>query len=259
MKRKHPNHWVVGVPNLLPNIVGFQSIWRGYVVRNRLRLAGKGVLKRSICHNEDELITLETTKEIHPFDYFSFEQEGKVWWFNQKSMIEMAQRTDDLINPYNRTPLAPEDIRRLRNLIRARKMSGLPMTVNEMEHTSVQVCEQRWRKVLHAFHECGFVGIISHDFLMDMSHTRLRFFLFCFLDTLGGWSANSRPQSKKMRMFSWIRTCHNSAGMYSNVVSLSNDVAGILIKCINEFQNPTELVFLILSALTQSHVLALGL
>jgi hypothetical protein len=59
-----------------------QGLIRGWLVRRRLRYAGPGVLCRKNLANDEDLETCEESSKEHPFDYFAFEENGKVWWFH---------------------------------------------------------------------------------------------------------------------------------------------------------------------------------
>jgi IQ calmodulin-binding motif len=102
------------VNNVNPKIVKIQSLWRGYTLRNRLSKLGKGVLKRSVCHNEEELITMEPISKLDPFSYFSFEEEGKVWAFEFNGICKIFLGSVLPLNPYTRTPLSYDTRRRIR-------------------------------------------------------------------------------------------------------------------------------------------------
>jgi hypothetical protein len=54
-------------------IVLMQAIFRGWLIRSSLSLAGPGVLNSKLRHNEEDLVTCD---QADPFDYFSFEKDG---------------------------------------------------------------------------------------------------------------------------------------------------------------------------------------
>ena len=102
------------VNNVDPKVVKIQSVWRGYNLRLRLNKLGVGVLKRSLCHNEEELVTMDPISKIHPFVYFSFEEDGKVWAFEFNNICKIFMSSVLPLNPYTRTPLSYDTRRRLR-------------------------------------------------------------------------------------------------------------------------------------------------
>ena len=114
-KAKNPRVWAE-ICRLDKNAVLIQKIWRGYSVRWWLELAGPGVLKRSLCHNEEELVTLDEKTSTHPFDYFGFEENGNVYWFDVRSIAENSNMNIEPLNPYTREPLSMNTRKRLRHL-----------------------------------------------------------------------------------------------------------------------------------------------
>ena len=79
VKSKTPRLWSV-VNSAGDSAVKIQKVWRGWIVRYLHDLSGPGVLKRSLCHNEDDVITAED--KVHPSNYFAFHEDGKVFWFD---------------------------------------------------------------------------------------------------------------------------------------------------------------------------------
>lgn len=92
-----------------------QAHWKGYATRRRLEFAGPGVLKRSVCHNEEELVSLDPIAKLYPFSYFAFEEDGKIWAFDLQSIMKILVQSVSPQNPYTRTPLSYTTRRRLRD------------------------------------------------------------------------------------------------------------------------------------------------
>lgn len=99
-------------------IIPFQALWRGFSIRLRLHRAGPGVLRRSLCHNVEEMVSLEPIASIHPLEYFSFEENGKVYAFETKQLCTLFLQNLVPLNPYTRTPLTTETRGRLRRIAR---------------------------------------------------------------------------------------------------------------------------------------------
>lgn len=112
-KSKTRRNWYV-VNNADARISKIQSLWRGYLLRNILKNAGPGVLNRRVCHNEEELISLEPISKIHPLSYFAFEEGGKVWAFDIKTLCKIIIQNQVPLNPYTRIPIPHEARKRIR-------------------------------------------------------------------------------------------------------------------------------------------------
>ena len=94
-----------------------QAWIRGILLRRRLRLGGPGVLRRTGLSNDDDLVTCESSDRQYPLDYFAFEENGKVWWFDFGTLWKWAQRSTEPANPYTKVPLSVETRTRLRKVV----------------------------------------------------------------------------------------------------------------------------------------------
>lgn len=266
MKAKMPRQWILVKPGLLTSIQKTQALWRGHFIRRRLKLAGPGVLKRSVCHNDDELVTSDEKKEVHPFNYFSIEQDGKIWWFDQRTMIEWSQKNLEIVNPYTRTPLSTADARRLRFLMLIRKRHGMELTHSEQPVLNLlEVRDLRWMRVVQIIMECGFSDVVHPEHFIGMDYQTIRYFLASMVETTRWWTyekvGNRDPYTLTSRRLSCLRllqSFRNAIHTYGTMIHLSRDLGGSLLACLNLLSEPVEFVHFILTALVNSGVLAAG-
>jgi hypothetical protein len=251
MRSKIVRHWITFNPSVNCGIRRIQSIWRGFYVRKRLKLAGKSVLNRNLCHNDDEVVTLESKEEVHPFDYFSIEEGGKIWWFDQRTMIQLSLNSVEVKNPFTRNNISHEDMRRLRLLTNIRKKYGMQTLHSPVELTENQLKDQRWLRVIHIIYECGLEGYARPDMFQNMTKYQLKLFLLSLIEDTYRWI----PQ-KRIKYHIWLKMLRNNIGTYTNLVTLSKDVAGTLITILNDLRDPQEFVFFILTALLKVELVA---
>lgn len=158
------------------DIVSIQALVRGWMVRRRLHLAGKGALARKDLENEDELFHYGSKDKCSPLDYFSIEERGKVWWFDSLSLWKWVIRSHAPTNPYTRTPLSFDTRRRLRELwIANRKPSVWSNVYLERLH-------QRWNVLCQIFAEYGFVDIHPGMFVHHQAEDYLSMFVLLHRD-----------------------------------------------------------------------------
>jgi hypothetical protein len=172
------------VNNLDSKVILIQKLWRGYLVRSWLTMSGPGVLKRSVCHNEDEIVTLDEKHKVNPFDYIGFEENSKVFWFDVRSLVEICKRTLKPTNPYTREPLTTNTRQRLRKIcIRryARKMSNYH---NQQSSLSFEEkLELQWMYICQILEENCFFDT-SPMYFTAMSRIQLFIFIsFIYKDT----------------------------------------------------------------------------
>lgn len=133
-------------------IVRIQALVRGWLVRNRLALAGPGALHRKVVNNDEDLFTCETKDRQDPMKYFAFEEAGKVYWFDRESLWSWMSRSVEPVNPYTKTPIPVEAKRRIRALQR-----GLSSTAED-------ITAQRWNLIVQVFRDNGFVDVHPEQF-----------------------------------------------------------------------------------------------
>lgn len=261
MKKKKIHHWIDKHPEIRRNVIKFQSIWRGFYIRYILKLAGKGVLKRSICHNDEEFVTMESKTSIHPFDYFSFEQDGKVWCFDQKCMIEWSEKNVEVTNPFNRQKLSNDDVRRLRKLRLYRERKHLKVVHSEIdERTIEETRDLRWLRIVQIINECGMDDSAHPNHFIGMKLEENVGFVNNLVDQVREWVyTTDDDQTRKFRCYKVLKTLRNVVHMYSNETELNNNTAGLILWCLNELKDPTYFVFFILSAMVNASVLAADL
>ena len=143
-----------------------QAIVRGWLVRNRLALAGPGVLQRTLLSNDEDLETCETANRQHPMDYFAFTENGKTWWFDFATLWKWSQMSIEPVNPYTKVPLSVETKQRLRRMWSARRRRRQPLP---LEPSSFQErLRHRWTVVCQIFADTA-LGVMNPDALLRLT------------------------------------------------------------------------------------------
>lgn len=93
-------------------MIRVQALVRGWLLRKRLRQHGSDVLIRATANDED-LLTYDEIKTIDPFEYFSFEQNGKTWGFAFPTLWKWCLRSEQPTNPYTKLPIDQDTLKRL--------------------------------------------------------------------------------------------------------------------------------------------------
>ncbi len=231
-------------------VIRIQKVWRGYSVRMWLTLAGPGVLKRSICHNEEELITMEDKNSLSPLDYFAFEESGKIYWFDFKSINQNSFDKVSPQNPYTRNPLSIDTRQRLRKLAIIRQRRGILNLHNStVSKTPDDITLITWTQLCQIIEENGFFEI-SPMYFMSMNRTQLYVFINLVLQNLVSWAAeHTNPKSPRKRYISKMKELngHYFAGTSSLV--LSHMTALLLVTILNHTPQPYDICFFIMSAM----------
>lgn len=234
LKMRNKKLWSVVCPNRKYAIL-IQKIWRGYFFRKWLKLCGSGVLNRSVCHNEEELVTLESKNAITPTDYFSITESEKVYWFNVISINQWTR--NNMTNPYTRQPFAIDDRIRLRELCRIRRKFNF-QTLNNSDNSIAG----KWVEICHIIEENGFFDMDSL-FFQDLSKTGLFHLTSIILkDLIAYTSGNPRRQKYVDIIKSKLQKAKSVNNSFSE--SLANALLLILYDCPNNY----DICFIIVSA-----------
>jgi len=193
-KVKNPKIWsATNIQSI--SAIKIQKIWRGFMLTNFLKLSGKGCLKRSLCHNDEELVTFEEKNRQHPLNYFSFKENDRLWWFSLDSAIKLCHQ-ETPTNPYTKEPLSLETRARIHELIDICWYRKLFKMV-ESAHTKAVMLSQILEEQL--FEK------ISPLQLENMSKLSMIIFTENLRDSLEFRSINSSPQRRKHLFI--IETC----------------------------------------------------
>jgi hypothetical protein len=132
-------------------------------------MGGPGVLCRKNLANDEELVTCVEKERQNPLEYFAFEENGKVWWFDFASLWRWSIQTHEPANPYTKVPLSTDTRKRLRAfwgyLHRRRRMELPPESPNYTLRL-----QQRWNVLCQLFVDNGFVDVHPNNFLNLNKH-----------------------------------------------------------------------------------------
>ena len=249
VRTKTPRLWK-DVNKLDSKAVLLQKIWRGFSIREWMKLAGPGVLKRSLCHNEEELITLDDSKSVSPLDYFAFEENKKVYWFDVRSITENSMSTMNPTNPYTREPLSIEVRQRLHKLCIKRWFYNMKVIFNDhMGKSNDEIVENTWIHVCQLIEENGFFGM-SPLYFISLNEPQLLIFMMILRQDIVAWAAeHSSLESRRHKYVKWVR--HLIAEYYHSyeLQRMSHMTARLLINMMNDRTNNYSLSFMIMSAL----------
>lgn len=157
-------------------MIRLQAWIRGWLVRRRLALGGPGVLSRNNLANHEDVVTCE--ERVHPFEYFAFDENGKIWWFTFPTIWRWVSRSHEPINPYTKVALTADTLKRLHACwgYRFRHHMRLP---DEPTQFSERL-RGRWNIVCQVFANYGF-GTIDPEPFMALKkwdyHVMFRFIL----------------------------------------------------------------------------------
>lgn len=249
VKVRNPRLWK-DLNNLDSRAILIQKAWRGWSVRTWLKLAGPGVLNRKICHNDEELVTLDDKKSVSPFDYFAFEEAGKVYWFDVRSLAQNSMTQVEPINPYTREPLTMDVRKRLRHMCIRRQRVKLHNVHDPHVTRSIhEFISTNWIYVCQVIIENGFFDM-SPLYFTSLNRSQLFIFISIIQKDLIAWaSEHTNKDSRRHRYQFWTRRLLSEYAKGVDAVRLSYLTARVLITMLNDYPEPYSICFIIMSAL----------
>jgi len=90
-----------------------QRVFRGYIVREIIKLRGPARKNRLICVNDSDFVTMDKIAEIPDSNFFSYADSGNfTYGFDILSLMQTFKR-NNIENPYNREKLDVETRRKI--------------------------------------------------------------------------------------------------------------------------------------------------
>jgi hypothetical protein len=225
------------------SIVNVQSLIRGWLVRNRLNLAGPGVLRRGLVTNEDDLVTCRGKQDVHPYEYFAFTENGKVWWFEFTSLWHWTTRSHIPTNPYTRTPLEVDTLKRLHEMwiCHWRAKTSPIEAVDPTERI-----RNRWNVISQVFANYGF-GNIHPNHFADLTKQQYLLIVRMILEDL---QVAMPDTSNRGMLIRYLRSLHERYKLPSHKVpTYALNCSFLFMALLLRLKDPYIFAFTMLSAL----------
>lgn len=248
-KIKTPRLWV-DINNVRKKVDLILKVWRGYHVRKCLKLAGPGVMKRNICNNADELMSFEPIVKVHPLDYFGFEENGKVYGFDIRTILDISNRNIVPKNPYTREPLSSEARNRLRKLYGYRIRNKLPTHHPDSKIIGADnIVSNRWLQICQIIEENGFYNVNPNIFL-GLNKSQLYILSTMIFNDMKTWAAEHKNSESRRFVYSfWLRNIMNKHSTCESIQQYSFYVSTILLTILYNSVEPYNVAFIIMSSL----------
>lgn len=236
VKVKTPRLWVE-VNNVIPKVVLIQKIWRGFYIRKQIIECGPGVLKRFLCNNDEELVTMESKHRQYPLDYFSFEEGGKVFWFDVETIVRCVFDKSNPVNPYTRQPINLETRRRLRKIWVRRRLGRL------LDSTKI------WIQICQILEENGFEEM-NPTLFESLNRTQFSVFLNLLKTDLIAIVAESPKHRGSILALNAVKHVIKKHTPFTGQIDGVRKV-GILLYNLLHMSNPYPICFAIMSSMTR--------
>jgi len=99
--------------------IHIQRLFRGWMIREFIKLKGPGFKNRTLCVNDTDFVTMEPLREIKNDYFFSYTDAANfTYGFDITSLIHIMKSNMKLQNPYNREKISQQMSEKIRKVYR---------------------------------------------------------------------------------------------------------------------------------------------
>jgi hypothetical protein len=120
-------------------IVKIQKVFRGIITRKYKIYHGPAALKRKICNNSYDFVTMEPIEEINYHQFLSYkDKDGFIYGFDIISLHNLFLKSKDIEsvkNPYNRNIIPKSVIKTIKSIIRMSRILKVHINLHYEDDT----------------------------------------------------------------------------------------------------------------------------
>ena len=204
-----------------------QTTWRQYRKQNIHKYRGEAFSNRSLCNNDEDFLTFDSCSAI-PDDYFvSFmDTTGFHYGFDIRSLFKIIK--GDKMNPYNRSPIPPNELERINKLMDILKYTDIELSIPNTIMLTPK--EKAFQRTINTFKQIDDLGYYTQvKWFWDLNIYELRNFYINAEDIWNYRAYELTPIIKKTIVYPDGK-CFNS--LYK--IQVSNNINEIRELCLDE-------------------------
>ena len=118
-------------------VIKIQRIFRGRIVKKYMILRGPAVIKRSLCTNSTDFVTMDPVEEINFHQFISYKDEDNfVYGFDVSSLFTLFSKNGIVLkNPYNRNIIPDGIFKNIKSLLIIGKMLKIRINLHLEDDT----------------------------------------------------------------------------------------------------------------------------
>jgi len=120
-------------------IIKIQCIFRGIIARKYKELHGPAAIKRTLCTNTDDFVTMEPIEDINFHQFLSYKDtDGFIYGFDIISLHNLFLKSKDISsikNPYNRALIPEIVVKNIKSILRFGKLLKIYINLHYEDET----------------------------------------------------------------------------------------------------------------------------
>lgn len=158
-----------------------QKQYRKWIIKNLIKMKGKGLKNRDKCVNEYDCLSLQPMKEINFEQFYSFEEDGFLYGFDICSLYNLVKfslkESKKPLNPFTRKPFTSNIVENMMRIIYIsitilKKDVKIVRDMDKLESMPLkQKVKQKAITIFQKIDNHGFITDVS--WFMNLSRLRL--------------------------------------------------------------------------------------
>jgi len=146
-------------------IIKIQKVFRSFIVKKYINLHGPASVKRKLCTNSTDFITMESIEEISFHQFISYKDEDQfIYGFDITSLFNLISKGGNTIkNPYNRKLIPEIILKNIKLIIRLSNILKIPIVLHLEDDTQNMSAEKVIElRILSLFQNIDALGNYSN-------------------------------------------------------------------------------------------------
>ena len=125
-------------------IIKIQKVFRGRIVKKYIGLHGPAAIKRNLCTNSTDFVTMDNLEEINFNQFISYKDEdGFIYGFDITSLFNLFSKNGNVNkNPYNRNIFPDIILKNIKSLLRLSKILKINIVLT-LEDETPSISEEK--------------------------------------------------------------------------------------------------------------------
>lgn len=157
--------------------VQIQKVFRGYLFKQYKKLQGPAYMRRELCTNASDFLSIEDIKDIDPTQFFSYtDTDGFIYGFDIISLYNLILRSGKKIeNPYNRNKIPQCVVNNVKRYLKLSKILGINVDISIQNETLDNNGQQSLDvRIMEVFHCIDALGNYSDpNWFLNLNRTML--------------------------------------------------------------------------------------
>lgn len=163
-----------------------QKLCRNYLSKKYMKIHGPAYLKRDLCVNAIDFLTMDDIKDIIPTQFFSYkDKDNFIYGFDVVSFHNLIKKsgTNVILNPFTKSQISSRIIHKFRQMIFLSNLLNIPINLKMDDSESSLSMKTASSEALALFQHIDQLGNYTNvEWFMNLSKDRLLDFVMALFE-----------------------------------------------------------------------------